>query len=398
MSDRLRRGLPSLGFFLLAALLVPACSRPDGSPNDRVFLLARVDNSVKSCDIDWITGELKPNQKASTRAVADASLACMDVTPDGTWAIASSAVTQNGLPDNLETFAVDRSKGGVSSRSNLYLYPTIVYDFKIDASGKFLFAAQQNSIGVYAINAATGALTPVPGSPFAYPGPFALSIAVHPTTRFAYVADQNSNNVSGYSVDPATGAMSLIEGVPAQGPFLHSLAVDPKGRFLYVSNRESVNPGRISAFSINPGNGTLTPVPGSPFPTGVFPTGDFGMDPDGKFLYVACLFSLNLWAYAINGTTGALTVAPGSPYTFPKVDFPQRGPHALPPNSAAVDPTGAFLYVTVDAHEYNGVTLYMPYNLWAFRINRNTGALQVIEGSPYDLARWPVRIRTSKTK
>jgi len=75
-----------------------------------------------------------------------------------------------------------------------------------------------------------GALTPVAGSPFpAGAGP--LSVAVDPWGRFAYVANNGSNNVSAYSVGE-NGALTPVAGSPfpaGASPF--SVAVDSWGRF-----------------------------------------------------------------------------------------------------------------------------------------------------------------------
>ena len=49
----------------------------------------------------------------------------------------------------------------------------------------------------------------------------------------------------------------------AAGTSPQAIATDPTGRFLYVSNGTSKN---MSAYSINLFTGALTPVPGSPFP------------------------------------------------------------------------------------------------------------------------------------
>lgn len=43
---------------------------------------------------------------------------------------------------------------------------------------------------------------------------------------------------------------------------------DPTGTFLYVVNSGSDN---ITGYRINPADGSLTPVPGSPFETGLQP-------------------------------------------------------------------------------------------------------------------------------
>src|ERR1700675_4080684 len=88
----------------------------------------------------------------------------------------------------------------------------------------------------------------VPGSPFSTGG-FPYAVAVDPS-----VANSNSSNVSEYSIDPATGALTQIPSSPfptGTNPF--SVAVSPSGGFAYVANFTSNN---VSAYSIAP-NGAL---------------------------------------------------------------------------------------------------------------------------------------------
>jgi 6-phosphogluconolactonase len=98
------------------------------------------------------------------------------------------------------------------------------------------------------------------------------------------------NSVSGYSVS-STGALTALSGSPfatggagsAGGLFasnrIRSLIVKDK---LYASNSGSHN---ISAFSIDPATGALTAVPGSPFAV-AGATGDLSLatTPDAKEL------------------------------------------------------------------------------------------------------------------
>jgi 6-phosphogluconolactonase len=60
---------------------------------------------------------------------------------------------------------------------------------------------------MYTINATTGALTST-GTIAAGQSP--TSIAIHPSGNFAYVTNSMSNDISIYSIDPATGALTLI--------------------------------------------------------------------------------------------------------------------------------------------------------------------------------------------
>jgi hypothetical protein len=79
---------------------------------------------------------------------------------------------------------------------------------------------------------------------------------------FAYVANQSGNNVSAYTINPSTGALTPVAGSPfAAGIAPRSVTVDPSGKFAYVADL-----GRnVSAHTINPSSGALTPVAGSPF-------------------------------------------------------------------------------------------------------------------------------------
>src|SRR5260370_8380919 len=90
--------------------------------------------------------------------------------------------------------------------------------------------------------------------------------------QFAYVVNALSNNVSAYSIG-SNGALTPVPGSPfAAGQNPGSVAVDPTGKFAYVVNcsNNASSFGAVSAFSIR-SNGAPTPPPGSPFPTGIFP-------------------------------------------------------------------------------------------------------------------------------
>ncbi len=80
----------------------------------------------------------------------------------------------------------------------------------VDPSGKFAYVANSGSsnVSAYTINATTGALTAVPGSPFAA-GTTPVSVTVDPSGKFAYVANSGSDTVSAYTIDPAPARSPL---------------------------------------------------------------------------------------------------------------------------------------------------------------------------------------------
>src|SRR5258708_23280296 len=67
------------------------------------------------------------------------------------------------------------------------------------------------SVSAFSIGS-NGALTPVPGSPFAT-GFQPLSVTVDPTGKFAYVANELDNNVSAYSIG-SNGALTTLPASP----------------------------------------------------------------------------------------------------------------------------------------------------------------------------------------
>jgi 6-phosphogluconolactonase len=108
-----------------------------------------------------------------------------------------------------------------------------------------------------------GSLTPLPGvTPLGtnglqqYPaGVSPSAIAENPLSSYVYVTDKVSNQLIGYLV-LANGSLSPMQNGPfTTGQFPVALTIDPRGSFLYVVN---FNPSTISAFAINPGNGTPT--------------------------------------------------------------------------------------------------------------------------------------------
>ncbi len=88
------------------------------------------------------------------------------------------------------------------------------------------------------------------------------------TPKFAYVVNEGSGNVSAYTIDGTTGALSPITGSPfaAESAPL-GVAVDPSGKFAYVTNQSH----NVSAYTIDGTTGALSPITGSPFAAGGSP-------------------------------------------------------------------------------------------------------------------------------
>ena len=157
------------------------------------------------------------------------------------------------------------------------------------------------TVSEYTIDATTGALTPITGSPVAT-GVGPESVTVDPTGKYAYVADR-SGGVSEYTIDATTGTLTPITGSPVAAGFdPHSVIVDPTGKYAYVAN----GGGGVSEYTIDATTGVLTPITGSP----VAGNGEsVTVDPTGKYAYVA---NGGVWEYTIDAMTGAITPITGS--------------------------------------------------------------------------------------
>jgi 6-phosphogluconolactonase (cycloisomerase 2 family) len=233
----------------------------------------------------------------------------------------------------------------------------------VPAYGQFLYATNANSASIsgYAMNVATGALVPVPGSPFSTPSS-PQHTAIDPGGRFLYVNKPNLGNIAVFAISPANGSLTEIPGSPFQAQPMVGLAIEPAGRFLYVENPGTDN---LSGFVINQVTGALGPViPGAPFATGSFPYDTMAVHPNGHFLYQtnAALYvgQPSVAGFSIDQPTGSLTPVPGSP--IPVND---------PANNIAVDPTGRFVFAAAGG------------NIYGFNIDAGTGSLSSISGSPF---------------
>ena len=181
----------------------------------------------------------------------------------------------------------------------------------MDGAGKYLYAVNQgsNNVSAYAVDAATGALKAVAGSPFAA-GRGAWRPATDPAGKFLFVVNQGANNVSVYAINADTGALTPVPGSPfATGGGPTGAAVDRSGKWLVVTGG-SVS--TIWVYALDTTSGALTPA-GTPISSPRAPY-DVVMDPGGRFVWVPNLLHNSVSAYALNADTGALTPVPGSPF------------------------------------------------------------------------------------
>lgn len=216
------------------------------------------------------------------------------------------------------------------------------------------------SINAWSIDAGTGSLTTVPGSPFAL-GPFSLAggLAANNNAGVIYVGD--AGKIDALKAD-ATGALSALAGSPFPAGSNIYLATDPANKFLFAS--DTTGSGNVLAFTLD-STGALTAAPGSPFPvipnsTTITMPGQIVVDATGSFVYVALTSTNQVAAFSIVPSSGALNVVPGSPF-----------------------PTGQTPFTLAATNKFLYVTNAMDGTLSAFSIDPATGILSPLAGSPF---------------
>ena len=169
----------------------------------------------------------------------------------------------------------------------------------VSAAGAFTFTAALPDGAAYAVTVKTQPSTPaqncvVYGSSGTVVGAN-VSVAVYCSNvgRFAYAANAGDNTISVYSIDPATGALTAVGASVPTGTSPYAIAARPDGKYVYVVNEISNN---ISVYAVNATSGALAAIPGSPFAAGMDPQA-LTFDPSGAYLYVANKGSDNLSAY-----------------------------------------------------------------------------------------------------
>lgn len=196
----------------------------------------------------------------------------------------------------------------------------------------------------------------------------AVLLGVTPTARAASAFLYALNDVSGgantvycFAVDDVSGALMLQFSMPSGGngeslEATERMAVDSTNARLYVLNAGSAT---LSIFSINRANGTLTPLPFSPFAVGSGLRDSIHVHANGTPLVIGDATSAKIASVVINGNS--IAFASGSPVSLSSGE-------AL---STVFSKLGDFVYT--------GGGSSLP----GFSVDTNTGVLTALSGSPF---------------
>jgi len=331
------------------------------------------------------------------------------------------AYTANNQSDSISQWKIDPASGNLTPAGANVAVPHSPDAVSLAPNGKWAFTATNSGLLIYAfsIDPNTGALTAVPGSPFTnaqfasgHPNP---DIAVDPTSHYLYLASLNDGTVGGFAIDQTTGALTALPGAPYMaGTGAGAIpAFSPNGKFLYIMNQTA---NTVSAYAIN-SDGSLSNITGSPFATGVTTPTWISFTPNGSFAYVSGSVSNNVAAFTADPNTGALTPIAGGIYptndSYPAdITIDIAGKHLYVPNkhgatisaftingdgtltSVGSAPTGSgttFLQIQVSGkYAYGSASQATTNGLYGYAIDATTGALTALTGSPYATGSQPL--------
>ena len=195
------------------------------------------------------------------------------------------------------------------------------------AGGGYLYALRNvsggpNQISGFQVNEVTGALTALAGFPVATGGNGSATaaseqLAYDSANSRLYALNEGSNTISVFSVDLATGALTALPYSPfnlGSGTW-KCLAVHPGGSPLVAGD----SGGNFMA-SFNITAGSAAAAAGSPFATGTGDPFSCAFSRDGQNVYTGGTSGNGIAGFSVNAGTGALTALIGSPFNSGALD------------------------------------------------------------------------------
>jgi 6-phosphogluconolactonase len=348
---------------VIVALVLASCgdkSVPAFGQHQNAYITLPGQGSVLFVQINSITGEI--TTVAQTPQI-------VGISPRGLAIINKFMYVANSAANTVSLFNIanDGTLSQTATPTPAGSGPTGVM---VDPSGQYLLVTNSfsNNISVFSIDSSSGALTPVDGSPF-YANQDPGEILMPPSGDLVYVTNSGIGTVTGFTFSTSTGQLTSVGAPYYSGAGAAGMAVDSTGNYLYVANTSAVNNpatsvGNISGFNINQTQGasygTLTAISGSPF-TAIAGSGPTNLVASGNFIFATTPGgSYSVWVFTVNSTNGQLVATVNSPFSVASGNL-----------FALIDASGGFFYIGSST------------GIQAYTYNQNNGEPQVIDNSPF---------------
>ena len=128
----------------------------------------------------------------------------------------------------------------------------------MNAQGTLLFDALhlENAVAALTVNATTGAISQVSGSPFLSGKPTPQALVLSPSGKFLYVGNVGFSSISSYSVDENSGKLTL--GSTFIGGADSALTIDPSEMYLFSTCSSQLACSNVTVWRINATDGSIS--------------------------------------------------------------------------------------------------------------------------------------------
>lgn len=273
------------------------------------YITNLIDNTVSQYVIQS-DGSLAPNTPA-TVATGRGPWA-VTVSPSGSWAYVA-----NSTDNTISQFSINASGSLVATSIAPVATGVEPWNITLTPNGKYVYVSNHGNtppgttVSQFAVDANSGALTPLNPATvpilYAFPG----GIAVDPTSSYAYLSNIGNDTVSEFAIGSDGALSSLSPASVAAGTEPVYLAFDPTGRYAYATNYTidfSAALGTVSQYAVGSG-GQLSPLSPATVQAGTGP-GWVAFDPFGKFAFV-----VNLGDGVSPGTVSEYSIGTGGMLT-----------------------------------------------------------------------------------
>ncbi len=186
---------------------------------------------------------------------------CVNLSPDGRFVL----VCDLGL-DRIFSYRLDAARALLAPAATPFAATapgTGPRHLAFGAGGRHVYAITEmgNTVVACDYDPATGALTPrqsLPTLPPDFKGASSgAEIQVHPNGRFLYASNRGHDSIAVFAIDGATGRLTPVEITPCGGKNPRSFSLSPDGAWLVCANQNSDS---LTVLRVDAATGRLTPT------------------------------------------------------------------------------------------------------------------------------------------
>ncbi len=275
------------------------------SANRRLYVINDSSETVSAYSIDIGTGALTA-LPFSPIALGAGTWNTIAVHPSGSPLIVGNGSSTIG-GGGVRSFVITATTATPVAGNPFPTTGTTAFSSEFSQNGNYYYVGGNTGNGIFGfeVNASTGVLTALAGSPFDTGAANPLAYAIDSSGR---MFTMNSNDdIRAFT--SSSGILSPVTGNPFPPSGLTQRRfgiVHPNQNFYMIAGNSGNNVGVFQISGSGAGT-TLTPAPGSPFATGGTTANNLAINFDGKFLYVGNRISRNITTFSVNTSTGQLT-------------------------------------------------------------------------------------------